>query len=74
MKEWKRTDETYSQRIGHIRGTVGGGSNGSYDFNSSTVQDDGAVDTLTGKGGTDWFWAHVGQDKITDQASGEQVN
>jgi hypothetical protein len=71
--EWQRTDETYSQRISNIRGTTSGGLNASYDLNSTTVHDDGAVDTLTGNAGLDWFFA-TSIDKITDLQSGEQLN
>ena len=71
--EWQRTDETYQQRISNIRGTTTGGLNGSYDLNSTTVHDDGFVDTLTGNAGMDWFW-DGSNDKITDLQSGEQVN
>jgi hypothetical protein len=71
--EWQRTDETYSQRISNIRGTTTGGLNGSFDLNSTTVHDDGVMDTLTGNAGLDWFFAGAG-DKITDLQSGEQVN
>jgi Ca2+-binding RTX toxin-like protein len=74
LKEWRRTGVSYSDRIGHIRGTLSGGLNGAYDFNATTVQDDGAPDTLTGGEGMDWFWATAGSDRITDLAAGEQVN
>jgi hypothetical protein len=71
--EWGRTDETFQQRISNIRGTTTSGLNGSYDLNSTTVHDDGVVDTLTGNGGLDWFWA-ASNDKITDLQPGDQVN
>jgi hypothetical protein len=71
--EWQRTDETYQQRISNIRGTTSGGLNGSYDLNSTTVNESGFTDTLTGNAGLDWFFAGS-TDKITDLQSGEQVN
>ena len=71
--EWGRTDETFQQRVSNIRGTTTGGLNGSYDLNSTTVHDDGVVDTLTGGGGNNWFW-DASNDKITDLHSGDQVN
>jgi Ca2+-binding RTX toxin-like protein len=71
--EWQRTDETYTQRVSNIRGTTSGGLNGSYDLKSTTVHDDGVVDTLTGNAGLDWFFAGS-NDKITDLQPGEQVN
>jgi hypothetical protein len=55
LNEWSRTDETYQQRVDHIRS--GGGLNGTYVLNSTTVVDDSAVDTLVGNGGNDWFFA-----------------
>jgi hypothetical protein len=74
MSEWQRTDETYQQRIDHLRGTSGGGLNGTILLNSSTVHDDSVSDTLTGGAGLDWFWASLVQDVLTDKQTGEQVN
>ena len=39
----------------------------------TTVTDDGAVDTLTGGDGADWFWVFPG-DKIVNQGPGDMVN
>jgi PKD domain/RTX calcium-binding nonapeptide repeat (4 copies) len=72
MKEWQRTDETYQQRIDHLRGTTAGGLNGAFYLKATTVKDDGKVDSLTGGPGMDWFWADLAE--ITDLAAGEQVN
>jgi VCBS repeat-containing protein len=72
LSEWKRTDLSYTQRIAHLRN--GGGKNGGTVLNSTTVQDDGTPDTLTGGAGLDWFWANTAQDTLTDQTAGEQVN
>jgi hypothetical protein len=72
MKEWKRTDADYATRIAHLRGTLSGGLNGSFDLTSSTVHSDTAVDTLTGAAGQDWFWANLSE--ITDRDPSEQVN
>ena len=74
LAEWQRTDETYQQRIDHIRGTTAGGLNGGFFFNSSTVFNDFAPDTLTGGPGLDWFWANLPQDTITDLQVGELIN
>jgi Ca2+-binding RTX toxin-like protein len=73
MKEWKRATVSYADRIAHIRGTMGGGLNGPYFFNSSTVSDDGVADTLTGGAGLDWFWAGP-QDTTDRNPATEQLN
>jgi hypothetical protein len=79
LKEWQRTDKTYSQRISDLKN--GGGYNGTNKLIwGTTVQDDAAADTLTGGAGLDWFFANRGPsgvvDKITDLNNGgtEQVN
>ena len=36
--------------------------------------DDGAVDTLRGGAGADWFWAKVGIDLLPDRLAGEAAN
>jgi hypothetical protein len=77
LAEWSRTDLTYAGRISHLNGTVGGGLNGTYFFQSATVFDDAAVDTVTGGGGLDWYFASVTgavQDLLTDRnAATEQA-
>jgi hypothetical protein len=77
LREWQRTDLSYSQRIGHLR--HGGGYNGSATLVwGTTVLDDQSPDVLTGGLGLDWFFANLalGQDMITDRNNGgtEQVN
>ena len=71
---WVFTDETYQQRIDHLRGTTTGGTNGSFFLKSTTVKDDAKVDSLTGGLGMDWFWANLPQDTITDLQVGELIN
>jgi Ca2+-binding RTX toxin-like protein len=74
MAEWTRADADYDTRVADLRS--GGGLNGTFLLNSSTVFSDGAaVDTLTGGPGRDWFWA-FGSDVITDLTNGgaETVN
>jgi Ca2+-binding RTX toxin-like protein len=68
LAEWQRTDETYSQRVAHLLGTSTGGLNGSYLLNSSTVFNDGSVDTLFGDAGLDWFLASA-SDTVNKTAS-----
>src|SRR5262249_55732115 len=70
LTEWARTDVSYANRVAHIFGTSGGGLNGNYRLNATTVSNDGgATDTLTGGAGLDWFLTSVG-DGITDLNNG----
>ena len=77
MAEWTRTDQTYVQRVDHLRN--GGGLNEGVlletDGPTATVFDDNAADLLTGSAGTDWFFATLTGsgvlDRITDQAEAE---
>jgi hypothetical protein len=76
MSEWGRTDADYQTRVNHLKGTLGGGSNGDTLLTATTVRDDAATDTLIGEGGTDWFFALLSgpnQDKVKDQAAGELI-
>ena len=52
QREWTRTDQTMAQRREHI--SAGGGLNGSYIFNRSTIINDNANDALTGDAREDW--------------------
>jgi hypothetical protein len=54
MAEWSRTDLSYRQRLVHL--VRGGGLNGSYVLNPSTVTANGLANTLTGDGGRDIFF------------------
>jgi hypothetical protein len=55
LAEWQRTDETYAQRLDHLR--RGGGLNGTARLTRpATVRDDVFADVLTGGAGQDWFW------------------
>jgi hypothetical protein len=74
--EWTRTDETLDQRIAHLR--YGGGLNGSYVLNSSTVFEGSAQDTLSGANlpgatATTWFLAGA-IDVLLNQHPGDRVN
>jgi hypothetical protein len=74
MAEWSRTDADYATRIGHLNGSIGGGQNGSYLLNATTVFDDSAIDALYGGAGLDWFIAHLNgksQDQVNGKTSGE---
>jgi hypothetical protein len=71
LQEWTRTDETFGDRIDHLRN--GGGLNGPYQLNASTVADDGVADTLTGGFGQDWFWVNFNQDTLHSHAD-DQIN
>jgi Ca2+-binding RTX toxin-like protein len=79
--EWNRTDRTYAQRVASLQN--GGGLNGTWVFNTTTVLDDretdvltsDAVDVLTGGAGDDWFvsnFSGTGKlDQVTDLRAGE---
>ncbi|SPP66892.1 hypothetical protein NITLEN_90147 [Nitrospira lenta] len=71
--EWLRTDQTYSQRVSHLLN--GGGLNGTFTLNVTTVFDDAVGDNLSGNAGTDWFFAKValpGRDNASS-VTGETV-
>ncbi len=61
MQEWTRTDlapaVSYATRVGHLRGSLAGGLNGSYRIDASTIVDDAIADSLQGGSGRDWFIA-----------------
>src|SRR4051794_32246367 len=65
--EWVRGDQSYTQRVNHLRGTTTGGLNGTVFLKATgpgqTVFDDPAlnpqaVDQLIGGNGQDWFFAN----------------
>ena len=71
-KEWTRLI-SYSTRINHLLGTEPGGLNGTTLLDAAGVLDDsGAVDSLAGGIGRDWFLTFAG-DGVMDQAAGETV-
>jgi Ca2+-binding RTX toxin-like protein len=75
QKEWVRTDQSYTQRISHLKGTTTGGLNESSYLTtgaSATVFDDAIADILTGGLGQDWYFARVGVD-TNDRTDGEVV-
>jgi hypothetical protein len=72
MAEWGSTD-SYATRVNDL--SNGGGLNGSYLLNASTVHDNGQVDTLSGitaAGPLDWFFGSA-TDIIKRKNSGEVV-
>jgi hypothetical protein len=75
MKEWGRTDESYSTRVNNLlNGIVSGGQ--TYALNTSTVHTDTAIDVLYGNGGMDWFFAQLSgtyKDQVKDKTSGEVI-
>jgi hypothetical protein len=77
MAEWTRTDLAYASRISHLTGAAGGGLNGGFLLQQTTVLDDAAVDTMTGGVDRDWYLANLSgaiQDILTDRnAATEQV-
>jgi Ca2+-binding RTX toxin-like protein len=71
MAEWTRGAADYAQRINHLE--QGGGLNGAFLLNDTTVHDDGSVDRLTGSAGRDWFFANVDAG-VRDLVTGAQRN
>ena len=69
MAEWGSAD-SYTTRLNDLQG--GGGLNGSFLLNTSTVHDNGKVDTLIGTTGSasDWFLAGL-TDVLKNKKNGE---
>jgi Ca2+-binding RTX toxin-like protein len=70
MAEWGRTDADYWTRVGHLFGSLGGGANGSFLLNRSSVHGSTASDALFGGPGLDWFF-FTAIDRLTNVAAGE---
>jgi VCBS repeat-containing protein len=69
QREWN-SSRSASQRINNLRDGTGSGyrENGSYFLNRDTVRDDQASwpqDTLSGRGGADWYFFKADEDKAT---------
>ena len=67
----RTSSNSYSTRVNNIRN--GGGANGAFVLDDTTVIDDGLKDTLWGDGGLDWFLFGTG-DKLKDKVASELVN
>src|SRR5205823_4848656 len=70
LAEWGSSGD-FLTRVSHLRS--GGGLNGAFLLNSSSVHDDAASDQLTGSSSRDWFFQRASgasKDKITDFSSG----
>jgi len=64
LAEWQRTDETFAQRVDHLRN--GGGENGqSRLIIGQTVFADNRTNALRGGGGDNWFFVGP-RDDIAD--------
>jgi Ca2+-binding RTX toxin-like protein len=72
QKEWARPDADYPTRVGHLKGTLAGGLNGTTVLNSASVFDDALADLITGGSGLDWFFATALDS--TDRGLGEVLN
>ena len=70
LAEWT-SNNGYSTRVNNLR--KGGGANGAFTLDSTTVVDDGTSDTLWGQGDQDWFLIGS-RDKIKDRAAAELIN
>lgn len=69
--EWRRNDQTYTQRINHLR--QGNGVNTPHVLNVRTVLADAHVDQLFGGSGDDWSWSDNG-DVLVGMTVGEIVD
>jgi CSLREA domain-containing protein len=67
--EWASTND-YATRIGHLRGTIAGGANGTYRLTPTKIKHDLADNVLSGSADLDWFLAKSLVDDVTDQNSG----
>ncbi len=70
---WKRTDLDYLARVAQLRTGIPGG----VPFSAANLAHDTSVDTLTGGGDRDWFWAKLtgtNLDVIIDLAGDELAN
>lgn len=70
LSEWT-SRRSYVARVNNIR--TGGGNNGAFTLDDTTVIDDGDADTLWGQAGQDWFLVGP-RDRIKDRAKNELVN
>jgi Ca2+-binding RTX toxin-like protein len=61
LDEWSRTDRSFAIRQADLQN--GGGLNGLFVLNDSTVIDDLAADILNGSSGNDWLILGVGDKK-----------
>ena len=68
LTEWT-SDHSYPVRIANLRSGAGGLPK----LDSTTVFDDGAVDTLHGHQGIDWFFAGP-NDRLPDRQPAEELN
>jgi hypothetical protein len=68
MSEWTRTDETYAVRVSNIMN--GGGINGAFVLNTTTVSGNGGGNTLDGGPGQDLFFGNLVTD-TTDRTASE---
>ena len=60
--EWNRQDISFQKRVSDLISTGGGGLNGPYTLNKSSILDDSASDTLIGSSALDWFFVTNKQD------------
>ena len=72
LAEWGRTDIDYTTRIAHLNGSSGGGLNGTYLLNTSTIYSNGLADNLYGGAGLDWYFAGV-LGLLFNQTTGEVI-
>jgi Ca2+-binding RTX toxin-like protein len=76
MSEWDDSLTDVATRIGHLDGSLPGGSNNGTFLTTTTVLDDDAKDTLVGAGDTDWYFATLAgstPDLVKGAKPGEEV-
>jgi len=71
--EWRRTDAAFEKRVSDLLSTGGGGLNGDYVLNKTTVFADGATDVLVRGDGETWDVLTAKQDTLDDKEPGDRV-
>lgn len=71
MAEWQSATQ-YGTRVDHLIGTLAGGANDTALLNSTTIQNDGALDLYKGNAGLDWFLIHLGE-LTSDRIASERL-
>jgi hypothetical protein len=74
LKEWQRTDRSYTQRIADLRN--GGGFNGSNKliWHTTVLDNDRGSGKLIGGTGLDWFFANLAATGVLDHISNRNGN
>ena len=71
LSEWTSAS-VFTDRVGHLQGTVAGGVHDGFTLTRSTVKEDSSADTLIGGNGRDWYLRNslgspsIFRDTVTD--------